>query len=534
MQFIVSSYNSNDNYQFKKFGDYFYWFDEKVIVQHFDDKIIFKYGVSWPVAIDAVDETLIEQQSGSWFYGILKTNSVTVYTDAWADFPIYFSFSNNEKIITTAFTAFDPNIFNVNIPWFLDALNLNLFQDRYITDTKINLVNILYKKQDLSTAIDQVYRMPHGSKLTITDNDYKLTHYYDKVAHYNHSLELPKLSNIQEYFCNKFDNNMQAILEQNNGKKLGVLSSTGVDSLTVVQYLLNRKLDFELASYCFSENKKLNEWNANIHQFHKYLESKNITVNFDHIKADEFFDRFLPNTWTVPSFFNDLYQETYTSKRYLENCDYLIKGTYGDECFLHTQRHAVILLGKTRDISFNQAVDQCRQHYSFQDKFFYVNENDYNKMQQFSLYDVIRDTWMLKPITYLSTDKVLLQKPVYSPYCDRDLSVITARMTDKELERSILDADQQRQYLNELRPFLNRYKSGDEEIQEHVFPVNQYSYDIYRYLINFAQTQGFIDKLSNKILKYATVKPGQCVDYDFIIIVQLATWLKNWLDTKLN
>jgi len=505
-------------------GKFFATFDNRVKTKIENDTLTFWFGASWPIELPDVTENTIVDQSGSWFFGVITPTKVSVYTDLCADYPVYYANVENDIVVTNVFNNFTNTMFPINNQWVADALGKHHYIDQYLPKVNINIVNVNYEFYNTSTALDNVHRMPHCGKLTFEDT-LEVSQYYDRVQAFKDALVLPEIDDINSFTRTKINQNIKHIINQQSGK-IGVLSSTGVDSLTIVDALLSQQQNFKVAAYGFTTDSILSEWADNAHQLLAYLNSVGIESDFDEIKPEEFYSRFQPDTWTIPSKFDDLYQDANATKTLLNDCGYLIKGTNGDECFLHAQRYAMIYLAASLKVSFSEAIEICKKHYSYQGSHAYVVEPEYQVMLEHNLFDTIIDTWALKPQTYLSDDRVFTNKPTFSPYCDRELSTITARMNARDLAASILDAGPQQAMLDKTAKFLNRYKSGEQYIKDHTFELTEFAVTQLQFLEQYIQNNHLEELLCNILLAIRGVSVGDFEPYDFLLYVQMATWLQ--------
>jgi len=525
MQFTISTCSSLSEITLPhKLGNFYYNFDDRVHSKLDGDKFIFWFGVSWPIKLQLVTEETIINQSGSWFYGVITQDKVTVYTDLCANYPIYYFTDGADCIVSNVFNNFSKTKFTINHNWIVDALGRNYYVDQYLPKVDINIVNCNYEFCNNTTALNNVRRMPHCGKLSL-GSETVVSQYFDRKQSFKDALSLPKIDDIDTLTKLKINENIAHIISQQEGN-IGVLSSTGVDSLTIVETLLSQHQDFKVASYGFDTSSILSEWVNNAKKLHNYLNGIGIDSKFDKIKPSEFYNRFRHDTWTVPSKFDDLYQDTFATMTILNDCDYLIKGTNGDECFLHAQRYAMIYLAASLKVPYDEAIDICKQHYSYQGKYAYVSEFDYQVMLQHKLFDTIIDTWALKPLTYLADDQVFTDKPTFSPYCDRELAVITARMKPVDLEATILDARPQRAMLEKTGKFLNRYKSGEQDIMNYNFALTEFAVEQLQFLEQYIQNNSLTEHLQSIIQIIRDVKVGSMHHYDLLRYVQLATWLQ--------
>ncbi len=514
---------------FNKFGKYYYYFDSRTEISHKNNSLYFWFGVSWPVPLSEANFDNISEQNGSWFYGRIYENCIEIYTDIHSDYPIFYSKRNNEITITTDLISFSSKYFSLNKTWLVNAFNRQIYDSEYLSPVEYNPVNPFLIFESNKTILKNVFRLPAAGKLVATPSRLNVKRYYDRVCDYHYKKTLPKISNIDEYVHKKIDNNISSIINQNPNSKVGVQASTGIDSLTVVEALLKKGINFDVATYCFHTDKTLQKWAKNAENLHEYLNKKNINTYFEKFFIEDFFSHFLPEIWSYPTKNVDLFHDIFVAKKYLKHCDYFIKGTNGDECFLHTQRHATVILSKLKMAkTLEDANKIISKSYSYQGNYAFTDLIDYDNLLTGKYKNPTIDLWSLKPSTYLSSDQSNLKKPVYSPYCDRDLITITARMTNDDLYNSSLEAQQQKNYLNETASFLNRYKSGEEEIFDYFFPINQSSIDIIQWAWGYLKTTGIHRHTKNIFSKYLNCKNNDTVSYDSIHLLQLCAWIKNW------
>lgn len=399
--------------------------------------------------------------NGEFFLVAIDKNNkqVTVYNDRRGSYMIYYS----HDMISTDLKKFKKPL---DDDWFASCytagrspIYLKQCLDYSAWREMPYSLNNCYAKYDVKF-------LPQGCSITHKNDAIHLHHYHNYYINiFNDTVKYKDFDELVETVQNRLTKNIKQILATEKTKPL-VCGSTGIDSLTVLSLMQDKKYDF--LNYYFEDSKESYSCYQNakkLMNYHNTKKIKHLTKHYDtSILCDDLFkNKDIINHY---NFGHDVLYDVLAVKDKYPNKKLVIKGTWGDECFYHDE-HAYLLYLKDKNYSFKDARAYIKDMYCFLGESpLKLDEDTYNKCNSGWRKEMIAYYYYKTP-SYFTSDRTYSQTKTFSPFADEYLINLPLKCCDEVALRCINGELQKKLITDDLYKICNTHKDGEQTIKQY-------------------------------------------------------------------
>ena len=459
------------------------YYDDMVEIRDLPGHLIAFCGILWQGEIeDFVDS---DRQNGQFYAVVLhkESSTIKVISDFIEDFPVYYYIKDGKFAITNSISAYSRSL-EPDTAWLRQARD-GAYADRLIQPCA-GIMTDRYLTENI-TPIKDVRRLGAGRVMEIKLASVQVNFYnwYNAQEEYvNPMFHEPRhnLASAKTTVDRVLRENANT-LKKKYGSSLVLFGSTGIDSLSVMNYL------DDVPKYGYYGEHYKNESPELLKNLYK--ETGGTLHYFD---ANEYRRAYTETIkgWRTPTFNMDLAPEMHIRNKYGLHDSVIVKGTFGDEIFWHDPRSAMSVAVHSWNLYDRQSIlDSLKDHYSYQ-PFHMTQYNIDNIIASKNLEFSIMNHHYNRQKSYLKDDRVLLNQMIISPFIDLRLRELLPQCDTETKLASILDARIQRDIVSdELIKYMNQYKSGGEESFPSVGYKEQQKNQLNEFMKSRSQTSSY-------------------------------------------
>jgi asparagine synthetase B (glutamine-hydrolysing) len=407
------------------------------------------------------------------FYAVRidKNNQkIKIINDRLGSYMIFYS--GFDKIISTELKHFTKNI---NLKWFAHVIGENTIKNFVKTELDYKSFNRPSTVVDNEYALQNVKYIPVGSILFYDNHQLTLEFYFDTHSDFfNITPIYDTEEELTSFVKNRLANNLKRIMEQYPSTPV-LCGGTGLDSMSIIQLLLEQKKEFSVLNYFFKESEESYACHQNFLKLAQFLQNLKINCRSQEYNTTLFLSLIIKNSKMINHFNNnaDILYDVITVNENCQKDALVLKGTWGDECLWHLE-HPLMLYHKSKGKTYKEAKALCRQTYA------YMGDNNpigFSEEQwNFCNNGWIKDSsayFYYKRPRYITSERTYAQdKNIFSPFADTALTNLPLKCKNEKLALLCIDGTIQKNIMGDsLKTFLNVRKDGEQEIKNKAWQV---------------------------------------------------------------